>query len=76
VVHGNGLNSSKEKKDLVTLEIVSFILKIIEKGFEYEFNRSMHYDVVKYSWNEGQTNGKLEPEPFGNEGKVESCLSK
>jgi hypothetical protein len=30
----------------------------------------MHYDVVKYSWNEGQINGKLEPEPFGDEGKL------
>ena len=51
-------------------EIIQFIDKIIEKGFAYEANGSVYFDVIKYSQSEGHTYAKLEPTSFGNEEKL------
>jgi cysteinyl-tRNA synthetase len=51
-------------------EIIDFIDKLIIKGFAYESNGSIYFDVIKYSKSEGHTYAKLEPTSFGNMEKL------
>ena len=51
-------------------EIISFIEQIIEKGFAYEANGSVYFDIIKYSQSEGHTYAKLEPASFGDMEKL------
>lgn len=52
-------------------EIIDFIDKLIIKGFAYESNGSIYFDVIKYSKSEGHTYAKLEPTSFGNMEKLQ-----
>ena len=47
-------------------ENVSFIEKVIERGFAYESNGSVYFDVAKFDESKDHYYAKLVPEAFGN----------
>ncbi|CAG0900024.1 unnamed protein product [Cyprideis torosa] len=47
-------------------EIVSFIEKIVERGFAYEQNGSVYFDVARFDSVPGHTYAKLVPEAYGD----------
>ena len=51
-------------------EIVTFIENIIAKGFAYESNGSVYFDVVKYDADPCHTYAKLEPTSVNNKEKM------
>lgn len=51
-------------------EIVSFIQGIIQKGFAYESNKSVYFDVDKFSQHPDHNYAKLVPEALGDEQKL------
>ncbi len=61
-------------------EIVEFIEKIIGRGFAYESNGSVYFDVAKFDASKGHHYAKLVPEAFGdqaalNEGEGDLSVS-
>ena len=51
-------------------EIVAFIEKIIARGFAYEANGSVYFNVIKFSKDPKHTYAKLEPTSFGDADKL------
>ena len=61
-------------------EIVDFIIKIIDRGFAYESNGSVYFDVAKFDSSKEHYYAKLVPEAFGdqaalNEGEGDLSVS-
>ncbi len=50
-------------------ENISFIEKIIEKGFAYESNGSVYFNVGKFDASKNHHYAKLVPEAFGDQVK-------
>ena len=51
-------------------EIINFIQKIIDRGYAYESNGSVYFDIEAYRKSEKHVYGKLEPFSVNNPEKV------